>query len=173
MHFSLDQSIKILERTPSVLNSLLYHADSALVMANEGTDTWSTYDIIGHLIHGEQTDWMIRIKIILSEVADKKFEVFDRFAQFNNSNGKTLQQLLNEFTALRAKNIAELISINQKDEDLIKTGIHPEFGVVSLSQLIATWVVHDFNHIAQICRVMSKQYKEEVGPWSAYLGILK
>lgn len=173
MKFSLFTSLEILERTPGVLNSMLQNISGDWTANNEGEGTWSVYDIIGHLIHGEKTDWIPRIEIILSYKTDKAFEPFDRFAQFENSKGKSLHELLDEFTILRKKNIEQLRSKNITDTDLIKTGVHPAFGNVTLTQLLSTWTVHDLNHISQICRVMAKQYKEEVGVWSAYLGILK
>jgi hypothetical protein len=140
---------------------------------NEGEATWSVYDIVGHLIHGEKTDWIPRAEIILSEKPDKTFEPFDRFAQFETGPAKSLQELLDEFKSLRARSLSTLRSKNIQASDLSATGIHPAFGTVHLSQLLATWVVHDLNHIAQIARVMAFQYKEAVGPWKAYLGILK
>ncbi len=173
MNFNLKKSIEILERTPAVLNTMLQGIDEEWTSNNEGPDTWSVYDIIGHLIHGEQTDWMPRTEIILSEREDKAFVPFDRFAQFEKSKGKTLQQLLDEFALLRKQGIEQLLSKNLTDNDLKKTGIHPAFGAVTLSQLLAAWTVHDLNHIAQISRVMAKQYKEASGPWPAYLKILQ
>ncbi len=173
MNFTLKKSIEILERTPDVLNIMLQNISVEWTANNEGEQTWSAYDIIGHLIHGESTDWIPRAKIMLSEKPDKKFEPFDRLAQFDESKGKSLTQLLDEFKALREKNIQYLRSKELTDKDLEKKGIHPAFGEVTLSQLFSTWVVHDLNHIAQISRVMAKQYKEEVGPWIEYLGILK
>ncbi|MBQ4819514.1 DinB family protein [Aquimarina sp. MMG016] len=173
MKFNLNKSIEILQRTPNVLITMLQNMDKEWVFNNEGEKTWSVYDIIGHFIHGEKTDWIPRMEIILSDNPDKTFIPFDRFAQFENSKGKTLKQLLDEFQKLRKSNIEKLISTNLTDEDLQKTGIHPDFGSVTLSQLLATWVVHDLNHIAQISRVIAKQYTTEVGPWSTYLRILK
>ena len=172
MDFKLDKAIEILERTPGVIEELLKGLAPEWVMNNEGNDTWSTYDIVGHLIHGEKTDWMIRMEIILSDNDDKTFQPFDRFAQFEQSKGKTLQQLIDEFKELRKQNIAILISKNINDSTLNKTGTHPAFGSVTLSQLLSTWVVHDLSHIAQIARVMAKQYKTAVGPWQAYLPIV-
>jgi hypothetical protein len=131
------------------------------------------YDIIGHLIHAEKTDWITRAEIILSEKTDKTFEPFDRFAQFKESEGKSLVQLLDEFTTIRKKNIERLVSKKLTDKNLQEKGNHPVFGDVTLSQLLATWVVHDLNHIAQIARVMAYQYKAEVGPWIKYLRILQ
>ncbi|MEP7228705.1 MAG: DinB family protein [Ginsengibacter sp.] len=173
MDSSLEKSIEILERTPDVLNTLLKDISAEWTLNNEGGDTWSVYDIVGHLIYGEKTDWIPRAEIILSENNDKKFEPYDRFAQFKESKGKSLQQLLDDFVKLRSKNMEQLLSKRLTNKDLEKRGIHPAFGKVTLSQLLATWAVHDLNHISQIARVMAKQYKEAVGPWVEYLGILK
>ncbi len=173
MNFTLTKSLEILERTPDVLNSLLQNLSYDWTSNNEGGETWSAYDIVGHLIHGEKTDWIPRAEIILSGKPDKSFERFDRFAQFKESKGKSLTVLLDEFKRLRKKNLAYLRSKKLTDKNLEEKGNHPDFGEVTLSQLLSTWVVHDLNHIAQIARVMAKQYKEEVGPWIKYLGILK
>lgn len=173
MNVTVIKSIEILEKTPSVLIQLLTNLSEEYTHTNEGAETWSVYDVIGHLIHGEQTDWMIRVNIILNGIEPKKFEVFDRFAQFENSKGKTLAQLLMAFKELRNANIQQLKNLNINDVDLEKTGNHPAFGRVTLSQLLATWVVHDLNHISQITRIMAHQYKNEVGPWIEYLRILK
>ena len=173
MNFALDKSIDILERTPGVLISLLRNISVDWISESEEGLTWSVYDVVGHLIHGEKADWVPRAKLILSKNPDKKFEPFDRFAQFEDSNGKSLTQLLDEFELLRKMNIDWLRSVKLTQKDLQKTGIHPAFGKVTLRQLLSTWVVHDFNHIAQISRVMAKLYKEEVGPWTEYLSILK
>ncbi|HLF63827.1 MAG TPA: DinB family protein [Saprospiraceae bacterium] len=173
MNFDLNKSIQILERTPSVLESMLDGLSDPWTMQNEGPETWSPFDVVGHFIHGEKTDWMPRLQIILSDQMDKQFVAFDRFAQYENSKGKTLQQLLREFRSLREENLRRLKAIPSLEDRLSDTGIHPEFGEVTLAQLLSTWVVHDLNHIAQIARVMAKQYKEEVGPWIDYLGILR
>jgi hypothetical protein len=173
MEFSLSKSIEILERTPEVLFQLLQNLHSDWTYGNEGADTWSAYDVIGHLIHGDKTDWINRAEMILSGKSERRFESFDRFAQFEESKGKSLSQLLNEFKTIRASNIERLRKLRITDGDLKKTGIHPSFGEVTLTQLLATWVVHDLDHISQISRVMAKQYKEEVGPWIAYLKILR
>lgn len=172
MAFTLQKSIEILERTPDVLHKMLQDISAEWTSINEGGETWSAYDIIGHLIHGERMDWIPRAKIILSEQPDKTFEPYDRFAQFEESKGKSLTQLLDEFKTLREKNIAYLRTNKLTAKHLEAKGIHPAFGEVTLSQLLSTWVVHDLNHIGQICRVMAKQYKEAVGPWIEYLGIL-
>jgi hypothetical protein len=173
MEFSLSKSIEILERTPEVLFHELQNLHPDWTSGNEGADTWSAYDVIGHLIHGDKTDWIARAEIILSDKSEKHFESFDRFAQFEESKGKSLSQLLDEFKTIRASNIERLRKLRITDADLKKTGIHPSFGEVTLAQLLATWVVHDLDHISQISRVMAKQYKEEVGPWIAYLKILR
>uniref|UniRef100_UPI0030C7F098 DinB family protein n=1 Tax=Yeosuana marina TaxID=1565536 RepID=UPI0030C7F098 len=140
---------------------------------NEGGETWSVFDVIGHLIHGEKTDWIPRIEIILSENPNKTFVSFNRFAQFQESNGKTLPQLLDEFKQLRQQNLEFFNQKNISIKELELKGIHPVFGKVTLSELISTWTVHDLNHLAQISRIMAKQYKNEVGPWLEYLRILK
>ena len=173
MQFDLDKSIEILERTPGVLHALLDNISEEWSFCNEGLDTWSAYDVLGHLIHGERTDWMARVDIILSDSPDKTFTAFDRFAQFHESKGKSLNQLLNQFVVLRNRNLEYIRFKKLSADDFKKTGIHPSFGEVTLSQLLSTWAVHDLNHIAQIARVMANQYKDEVGPWKAYLRILK
>jgi hypothetical protein len=172
MTFNLNQSIEILERSPLVLKTLLSGLSSEWINNNEGGDSWSPFDIMGHLIHGEKTDWMARMEIILSNKSDKTFTPFDRFAQFEESKGKTISQLLDEFAESRKKNLELLKSKTINSADLSKTGIHPAFGEVTLENLLATWAVHDLGHIAQIARVMAKQYKDEVGPWHEYLPVL-
>lgn len=173
MKFDLNKSIGVLERTPTVLNVMLRGLSDEWTKVNEGEGTWSAFDVVGHLIHGEKTDWMVRLEVILSKDGEKTFKPFDRFAQFENSNGKSLPELLDEFQQLREKNLELLRSKNLEEAHQNQTGIHPAFGEVSLSQLLATWVVHDLNHLAQICRVMARQYHSAVGPWTAYLRILQ
>lgn len=173
MEFNLNKSIEILSRTPFVIETLLDGLHDDWIKNNEGPDTWSPYDIVGHLIHGEKTDWMIRTNIILSKHSDKTFAPFDRFAQFENSKGKSLKQLLNEFKQLREENLALLTVKKITNDDLTKKGTHPALGEATLSQLLATWVAHDLGHIAQITRVMAKQYKVAVGPWKQYLPIME
>jgi hypothetical protein len=173
MNFTIERSVEILERTPAVLDSLLHGISADWTDPNEGPDTWSVYDIIGHLIHGEKTDWIPRLEIILSGKEDKSFIPFDRFAQFTESNGKPLARLLEEFKQWRAKNINILLSKKIDVARLEEKGIHPAFGEVTLAQLLAAWVVHDLNHIAQVSRVMAKQYKLAAGPWVEYLKILR
>ena len=171
-NFKLEEAIQILERTPSTLTHLLSGLSNDWVYSNEGENTWSPYDVIGHLIHGEKTDWIVRLHIILNH-PDKQFEPFDRFAQFENSKGKNLTQLLNEFTHLRSENIRILQQLQLTDNDYTKTGIHPTFGTVTLGQLLATWVVHDLDHLYQISRTLAKRYQDNVGPWIEFLRILK
>ncbi|WP_298997098.1 DinB family protein [Flagellimonas sp. S174] len=173
MIFELDKAIEILERTPSTIETLLDGISKEWLKHNEGDNTWSPYEIVGHLIHGEKTDWIPRAKIILSESQNKTFEPFDRFAQNKQGQKKTISELLKEFKKLRTENIKELQSLNIDEQALKKRGVHPELGEVNLKELLSTWVVHDLGHISQISRVMAKQYKEEVGAWKAYLGILK
>lgn len=173
MEFKLERSIEILERTPFVIEELLNGISKEWAMSNEGENTFSPYDVLGHLLHGEKTDWIPRMNLILSDKTDKTFQPYDRFAQFEESNGKSLTQLLDEFKKRRQENLTVLRSKNITEKDLNKTGTHPSFGEVSLRQLLSTWTVHDLNHISQICRAMSKQYKENVGPWIDYLSILK
>ena len=173
MNFTIEKSIEILECTPNVLIAMLQNISPGWTINNEGGETWSVYDIIGHLIHGEKTDWIPRMEIILSGKLDKIFEPFGRFAQFEESKGKSLLYLLDEFKRLRKKNIKYLYSKKLSSKNLEEKGIHPDFGEVTLSQLLSAWTIHDLNHIAQISRVMAKQYKEEVGPWIGYLRILQ
>ncbi|MEL7268603.1 MAG: DinB family protein [Bacteroidota bacterium] len=173
MEFNLNKSISILERTPSVLRELLTGLQPEWLHGNEGKDTWSPYQILGHLIHGEKTDWLVRAKIILSDLPDKTFQPFDRFAQDKGDSKPALDSLLNTFENLRKANLTELKSFGINKTTLVKTGIHPELGIATLKELLSTWTVHDLGHIAQITRVMAKQYQGEVGPWKAYLGILK
>lgn len=172
MKFDLNNSIEILEKTPNILESYLDGLSNNWLKNNEGENTWSPYDIIGHLIFGEKTDWIIRAKIILSQSEDKMFEPFDRFAQLKENQSKPISALITEFKSLRKSNLKELKSLNITNKDFELKGIHPEFGEVTLEQLISTWVVHDLGHISQILRVMAKQYEMNVGPWKAYLGIL-
>lgn len=172
MKYSIAKSIEILERTPAVLTSLLSGIDNEWVMNNEGPDTFSPYDVIGHLIHGEKTDWTERAKMILEFGNTKPFVPWDRFAQFEESKGKSLQQLLEEFALIRKENMQWFKSLNLSETDLDKKGMHPALGEVTLRNLLATWVAHDLTHIAQVTRVMAKQYKEEVGPWVEFFRIL-
>lgn len=172
MKFDPQRTIEILERTPATLKALLSGISEQWYSNNEGGETWSPYDVIGHLVHGERTDWATRMEICLSDGPDKQFAPFDRYAQFHESKGKSLEQLLDEFETARTENLERWNSKNLSPTDYLKTGIHPTFGEVTLAQLLSTWAVHDLNHIAQISRVMAHQYKTEVGPWVEYLRIL-
>ena len=172
MEFQLDQAMDVLRCTPSTLNSLLRDLSAPWTTQNEGPDTWSPYDVLGHLIHGEETDWIPRAKIILEHGEARPFEPFDRVAMFKKSEGKSLTELLDTFAHLRTLNLDELETMNLTPALLAKRGQHPELGVVTLKQLLATWVVHDLGHVQQVVRVMAKQYTDEVGPWKAYLSIL-
>ena len=172
MKFDLQKSIQILERTPPTLTSMLSGLSDDWIRAHEGPQTWSPYDVVGHLIHGEKTDWIARLNVIMSDDPHKTFEPFDRFAQFEESKGKSLAQLLAEFSALRRENLAILRARKFVPADFLRTAIHPALGKVTLGQLLSTWVVHDLDHLYQIARVMAGQYRDEVGPWSAYLRIL-
>ena len=162
----------MLERTPATLRALLHGLPPGWTDATEGPDTWSPYVVVGHLIHGERTDWIPRAKIILAQGPRRRFTPYDRFAQLRESQGKTLAQLLDEFSGLRAGNVATLRGWKLSDAQLALEGEHPDFGAVSLRQLLATWVAHDLNHLAQVARVMAKQYREAVGPWRAYLSVM-
>ncbi len=171
-NFNLNQSIEILERTPQVLDHLLSGLSDEWIFTNEGADTWSPYDIVGHLIHGEKTDWMTRLEIILSDSENRTFAPFDRFAQFEDSKGKSLAELLSTFKTLRMENLVRLKALNLSSDLNDQQGIHPAFGSVTLSELLSTWVVHDLNHINQITRVLAHRYQSDVGPWKAYLKVL-
>lgn len=173
MKYNVKEAISVLEKSPAVFRSLLSGLSSEWTHNNEGGESWSPYDVIGHLVHGEKTDWMPRLEIVLSDSSNKTFTPYDRFAQFRMSEGKTLEDLLNEFESLRKENLDTLRSKQLTQKDLTRKGIHPELGPVQLSEMLAAWVVHDLGHIAQVSRVMAKQYKDEVGPWPKYLTILK
>jgi uncharacterized damage-inducible protein DinB len=172
MDFFLEDAIPVLRSTPQVLRSWLSNLPDPWITRNEGPDTWSPYDIVGHLIHGERTDWIPRVELLLEHGATRAFTPFDRFAQFRDSQGKSLGQLLDTFAELRGSNVERLMSLRLTREDLRRPGLHPELGPVTLGQLLATWVVHDLNHVGQIARVMGRQYEREVGPWIEYLPLL-
>lgn len=172
MKYDLAKSIDILNRTPAVLRQILQGLDTDWLLNNEGPETFSPFDVLGHLVHGEKTDWTARIKLILEQGSTKAFEKFDRFAMYEESRGKTIHELLEEFEELRKENIVWLKSLSLTATDLNKKGLHPVLGEVTLENLLATWVVHDLTHIAQISRVMAKQYKEAIGPWAEFFRIL-
>lgn len=172
MEFHIEQGIEVLERTPAVLRALLGGLEERWTHGNYGENTFSPFDVVGHLIHGERTDWIPRARTILEYGMSKPFVPFDRFAQKETSQGKSTADLLDEFAALRAENIRALRELGPTPEQLSLRGAHPEFGSVTLGGLLATWVVHDLNHIAQVTRGMAHQYTDEVGPWKQYLWIL-
>lgn len=172
MNFSLDDALPVLQSTPSVLRAWLEHLPDSWIRANEGPETWSPFDIVGHLIHGERTDWMERVDILLTHGESRPFTPFDRFAQFEASRGKALPLLLDTFADLRAANLLRLQSLKLTPKDFTRPGRHPELGQVNLGQLLATWVAHDLNHLGQMARVMGRQYSEAVGPWVEYLPML-
>ena len=169
---SLDDTLALLTRTPATLNALLRGLPELWTHRNEGKDTWSAFDIVGHLIAGERNDWMPRARILLESGESRPFDPFDRLAQVKESEGKSLEQLLDEFARLRNENLVALSALNLQPADLERRGKHPSLGAVTLSELLATWAVHDLTHLHQLSRVMASQYREAVGPWSAYLGVL-
>jgi uncharacterized damage-inducible protein DinB len=173
MEHNLQQTIALLARTPATLNAFLRELPDSLTRRNEGGDTWSAYDVVGHLVYAERADWMPRVKIILEFGEACAFEKFDRMGQVKESQGKSLAQLLDEFARVRAENLNALRALNLRDEDLSRRGQHPSLGPVTLSQLLATWAAHDLTHLHQLSRIMAHQYREAVGPWSAYLGVLQ
>ena len=172
MKFDLEKSLEILERTPAVIRVLLSNLSKEWAINNEGPETFSPYDVLGHLIHGEKTDWTERIKMILEYGNSKTFVPYNRFAMFTESIGKSIPELMDEFEQVRQKNIEWLRSLHLSETDFVKKGKHPTFGDVTLQQLLSTWVVHDLTHLSQITRVMAKQYKEETGPWMQYFRLL-
>lgn len=172
MSFDLEAGLEVLERTPAVLDRWLRGLDAVWLEATEGPETWSPFDIVGHLVHGERTDWMGRARRILEHGPDRPFEPFDRFAQFEDSRGKSIGDLLDEFARLRTENLTALRALGLSEDRFDLEGTHPALGSVTLGQLLATWVVHDLGHIAQIARVMAKVNREEVGAWREYLPIL-
>lgn len=173
MNFDLDRSLQVLARTPHTVRALIDGLDDAWIRATEGPDTFSPFDVVGHLIDGDETDWMARVRVILAGGPDPRFHPFDRFRHKARNAGRSLTSLVDEFSTLRADNLEELRRLALTPAHLDKTGIHPVFGVVTLRQLLATWTVHDLDHLAQISRVMAKQYGDAVGPWSQFLSVLR
>ena len=171
--FSLAETIAVLTRTPATLNALLRGLPDIWTRNNEGKDTWSAFDVLGHLIHAERVDWMPRIRIILENGEARPFDPLDRLAQLKEGYAKSLDQLLDDFATVRSENLTALQALNLQPEDLTRRGQHPALGSVTLSQLLATWAVHDLTHLHQLSRVMAHQYRDAVGPWSAYLGVLQ
>jgi DinB superfamily len=173
MEQNLSGTIALLTRTPATLDALLRDLPESWTRPNEGGSTWSAFEVVGHLIHGERTDWMPRARMILEFGDTKTFVPFDRFAQQREGRGKSLSQLLDEFAAQRSENIAELRGLNMSAKDFERRGRHPALGTVNLSQLLAAWAVHDLTHLHQISRIMAHQYREAVGPWRKFLGVLQ
>jgi hypothetical protein len=173
MEYSLDQTISLLTRTPPTLNVLLRDLPESWTLRTEGPDTWSVFDVIGHLIHAERTDWMPRARTILQFGETRPFPSFDRSGHAQETQGKSLPQLLDEFVRVRSENLDALRALRLSPEDLERRGRHPAFGTVTLSQLLATWAAHDLTHLHQISRIMAQQYRQAVGPWSAYLGVMQ
>jgi uncharacterized damage-inducible protein DinB len=172
MSFNLDEAVAVLERTPATFRALLGGLPESWSSANEGPGTFSPFDVVGHLIHGERTDWIPRARIILAQGPDRRFEPYDRFAQERESAGKSLPALLDEFAELRAENLGTLRGWKLSERELALQGEHPELGTVTLRELLSAWVVHDLGHVGQATRVMAKRYREAVGPWRAYLSVL-
>ncbi|HYD54233.1 MAG TPA: DinB family protein [Gemmatimonadaceae bacterium] len=170
--FDLESGIAILQRTPQVLRALLGGLPPAWTDADEGPDSWSPYVVVGHLIHGERTDWIPRARLIRAQGPDRRFVPFDRFAQFRDSEGKSLVELLDDFARLRAENLAILAGWQLGERELDLAGEHPALGAVTLRQLLATWTAHDLAHLTQIARTMACQYREAVGPWREYLSVM-
>ncbi len=173
MNFNLEEAIEILERTPHTLEVFLSTLTDGWLYCTEGEGTWNPSEVIDHLIEGEKTNWIPRLNFILQEGESKSFPPFDRFSHLNNEQKKSIVQKLQEFKTVRSQNINKLKALVEYDQHLDFKGVHPELGIVKVRELISTWVVHDLTHIAQIVRVMAKRYSEDVGPWKAYLGILK
>jgi len=169
----LEECLPVLARTPTTLNALLRDLPEVWTTATEGPETWSPYVVIGHLVHAEQTDWMPRLKIILEHGTNRPFDSFNREAQFHASDEKSLPEWLDEFITLRQDSLAHLRELNLSAEQLNLNGMHPELGHVTVRQLLATWTAHDLAHILQVSRVMAKRYKQDVGPWAAYLSVMK
>jgi hypothetical protein len=173
MEHDLEQTLALIERTPKVLDTLLRDLPDQWTMRNEGENTFSAYDVVGHLIHGELTDWLPRARRIMESGESKPFDRFDRFAQERESKGKSLPQLLDEFARLRAESIRQLRALNLQPRDLQRRGTHQVLGTVTMSQLLATWAAHDLTHLHQLSRVMAHQYRETVGPWTKFLGVMQ
>jgi DinB superfamily len=173
MKHNLEHTMSLLSRTPIALNALLRDLPDVWTLRNEGEKTWSPFDVLGHLIHGERTDWMPRVKVILEFGQEQAFEPFDRWAQQRESQGKSLGQLLDEFAELRTGNLRELRVLNLQSADFDRRGRHPALGVVTMSELLSAWAGHDLTHLHQISRTMAHQYREAVGPWRKFLGVMQ
>ncbi len=173
MKYRLDQAIEVLSRTPAVLRNMLGGLSEPWIVNNYGEETFSPFDVVGHLIHGERTDWIPRARIILEHDESRPFESFDRYAQYEDSKGKTIDELLDTFETLRRENVAALQAMNLTAEQLALRGTHPELGAVTLQEMLATWVVHDLNHIHQIAKCMAFQYHDNLGPWREWATVIK
>ncbi len=173
MDHDLENTIALLSRTPAALNALLRDLPGSWTLHNEGEQTWTVFDVIGHLVHGERTDWIPRVTRILEFGESRAFEPFDRFAQNRESQGKSLPQLLDEFAELRAKNLEVLRELRLKPEDMSRRGKHPSLGAVTMGELLSTWAAHDMTHLHQISRILAHQERKSVGPWEKFLGVLK
>lgn len=173
MKFELAHALEVLERTPCVLRAMLSGLSDAWLHGTCGPDTFSPFDVVGHLIVGEKTDWMVRLRLILTHGPARPFERYDRYAQFESSRGNSIAELLDEFERLRATNLREVRGLSISAADLDREGMHPALGRVTLRQLLSTWTAHDLNHLAQIAKALATQYEDQVGPWRAYLGVLK
>ena len=172
MEQNLEYTLSLLARTPAALDALLRELPEPWTRQNEGGESWSVFDVVGHLIHGERTDWIPRARIILQFGETRAFDPFDRLGQVRESQGKSLEELLDEFAHIRAENLNELRSLKLQPADLERRGRHPALGITTLSQLLATWATHDLTHLHQVSRIMAYQYRDAVGPWSEYLGVL-
>jgi DinB superfamily len=173
MEHNLQHTMSLLTRTPAALDALLRDLPETWTLRNEGENSWSAFDVVGHLIHAERTDWIPRVRVVLQFGENQAFAPFDRWGQVRETQGKSLEQLLDEFAHLRSESLGELRALNLRREDLELRGRHPALGVVTLSELLATWAAHDLTHLHQISRIMAYQYREAVGPWSRYLGVLQ
>jgi hypothetical protein len=168
----LEETVAVLERMPGTLDALLRGLPEIWIARNEGDKTWSAREVLGHLIHGERTDWMPRARMILEFGESREFEPFDRWGHVQESEGKALSELLDELARLRAEGLGELRAMQLRPEDLARRGRHPALGVVTLGELLATWAAHDLSHLHQVTRVLAHQYREAVGPWREYLGVM-
>ncbi|HZD95724.1 MAG TPA: DinB family protein [Candidatus Sulfotelmatobacter sp.] len=170
---NLQKTVALLARTPAALNALLRDLPEPWTMSNEGENTMSVFDVVGHLIHAEHTNWISRVKTTLQFGESKPFEAFDRLGHLRESQGKSLPQLLDEFARVRSEKLEELRTLNLQQEDLERRGLHPALGAVTLSQLLGTWAAHDLTHLHQMSRIMASQYRDAVGPFGKYLGVLQ
>jgi hypothetical protein len=172
MNFDLDLAVSVLSRTPATLDAWLRDQPEEWTHRNEGPDTWSPFDVVGHLVQGERADWIPRARILLEHGEAQPFKHFDREAMFRAARGKTINQVLDEFAEARARSLRDLAALELTSADLARTGRHPSLGTVTLEHLLSTWTVHDLGHVRQIARTMAKQWREAIGPWSAFLPVV-